>query len=226
MNHALSLVPSGRVEQVILLVREQKVILGEDLARLYGVETRALIQAVKRNRERFPADFMIRLTRSECSRVARLRETAKAWGGRRHTPFAFTEHGVAMLSAVLRSPRAVHVSLQIVRTFVRLREFLASHEALSRRLDALATSTDARFQQVFSALRSLIDPPEPKREPMGFRCRKRSDAAHSEPARVDSRPRPPTMGSHDIQVRGDRVRPRRLRRRGSRDTVARPDSAA
>ena len=226
MKSSVSLVPAGRVEQVILLVREQKVILGEDLARLYGVETRALVQAVKRNRERFPADFMFRLTSSESNRLARIHGAGMTWGGRRHNPLAFTEHGVAMLSAVLRSPRAVHVSLHIVRTFVRLRAFLASHESLSRKLDSLSRSTDARFQQVFSAMHSLLHPAEPKREPIGFRSRKRGAPAPSPAPQVDSRPQFPTMGGHDFADSGPRVHRRRPRRRGARDSILRTGPAA
>lgn len=226
MKHPVSLIPAGRVERVVLLIRGVKVILGDDLACLYGVETRTLVQAVKRNQERFPADFMFRLTHTEASRLAGLRGNSGSWGGRRHHPLAFSEHGVAMLSAVLRSPRAVHVSLQIVRAFVRLREFLASHEALSRKVDSLARSTDARFQQVFSAVRSLISPPAPKKDPIGFHGRKRANPDAPKGPRVDSRHPASTMDSHDLADRGLRLRRRRPCRGGPRDPIVRTGPAA
>jgi hypothetical protein len=143
--------------------------LDEDLAALYGVETRALVQAVKRNRERFPTDFMFQLSHEEAQRLrSQTVISKKGRGGRRHAPYAFTEHGVAMLSAVLRSDRAVSVSIEIVRVFVRLRALLASHADLARKLDALEKRYNAQFKVVFDAIRELMKPPSKAHRPIGF----------------------------------------------------------
>jgi ORF6N domain len=164
----LALVPA-HVEQKILLLRGERVMLDADLAELYGVETRALIQAVKRNRERFPEDFMFQLTADEAARLRSQTVISKAGrGGRRYAPFAFTEHGVAMLAAVLQSPRAVQVSIEIVRAFVRLRAMLAGNIELARKLAALEKKYDAQFKVVFDAIRELMAPsPKPRRR-IGF----------------------------------------------------------
>jgi len=118
-----SLVPAERIERGILLVRGHKVMLDAELADLYGVPTKALVQAVKRNPERFPPDFMFQLTNREFTILRSQSVTSKSWGGRRTPPFAFTEQGVAMLSSVLHSDRAIHVNVEIMRAFVRLRNF-------------------------------------------------------------------------------------------------------
>jgi hypothetical protein len=140
--------------------------LDADLARLYGVETRSLVQAVKRNSERFPADFMFQLTTVEHSALRSQSVISKGRGGRRYAPYAFTEHGVAMLSSVLNSPRAVAVNIEIVRTFVWLQQALASNTDLSRRLDNLERKYDGQFKIVFDAIRQLMvplsDPPKPR----------------------------------------------------------------
>ncbi len=143
--------------------------LDADLASLYGVETRALVQAVKRNIERFPADFMLRLTAAE-ARVLRSQFVISkpGRGGKGHLPYAFTEQGVAMLSTVLRSHRAVQVNIQIMRTFVRLRQMLTANAELARRLDALEARYDARFRVVFDAIRELMTPPVRPKRPIGF----------------------------------------------------------
>ena len=164
-----SLIPVDRIEKVILLVRRQKVMLDADLAELYGVETRVLVQAVKRNLERFPEDFMFQLSREEFAVLRSQSVTSSNWGGRRYPPYAFTEQGVAMLSSVLRSQRAIQVNIEIMRAFIRLRQMLASHVELARKLDALEKKYDAQFKQVFEAIRQLMAPPEPKRRPIGFR---------------------------------------------------------
>ena len=162
-------VPAERIERGILLIRGHKVMLSPDLAALYGVEPRALVQAVKRNSERFPKDFMFQLTRAE---VADLKShiVISSWGGaRRAPPYAFTEQGVAMLSSVLRSPRAVRVNIEIMRAFVRLRQWLASHADLARRLDELESKYDVQFRVVFDAIRELMaPPPAPPRKRIGF----------------------------------------------------------
>ena len=163
-------IPSERIERAILVLRGHKVLLDTDLAALYAVETRALVQAVKRHLERFPADFMFQLTNQE---VVLLRSqfvisNRPGRGGRRYAPYAFTEQGVAMLSTVLNSPRAIAVNIEIMRAFVRLRLILASNKELARWLEELEAKTDARFRQVFDAIRQLMVPPEVKKRPIGF----------------------------------------------------------
>jgi len=163
-----SLVPAERIESRILLLRGHKVMLSTDLAELYGVEPRALVQAVKRNIERFPEDFMFQLNDEEFSDL-KSQFVTSSWGGiRRAAPYAFTEQGVAMLSSVLRSKRAVQVNVEIMRAFVRLRRMLATHDDLARKLDALDKKYDAQFKAVFDAIRQLMAPPEPKRRQIGF----------------------------------------------------------
>ena len=164
-----SLIPVDRIEKVILLVRKQKVMLDADLAALYGVETRVLVQAVKRNLERFPEDFMFQLSREEFTVLRSQSVISSDWGGRRYPPYAFTEQGVAMLSSVLRSQRAIHVNIEIMRAFIRLRQILSSHTELARKLDVLEKKYDAQFKEVFEAIRQLMAPPEPKRRAIGFR---------------------------------------------------------
>lgn len=166
-----SLVPVERIEKAILLIRKQKVMLDADLADLYGVETRVLVQAVKRNLERFPDDFMFQLSKEEAVFLRSQFVTLKKGRGRysKYPPYAFTEQGVAMLSSVLRSQRAIQVNIEIMRAFIRLRQMLASHTELARKLDALEKKYDAQFKQVFEAIRRLMTPPEPKRRPIGFR---------------------------------------------------------
>ncbi len=164
-----SFIPVDRIEKAILLIRKQKVMLDADLAGLYGVETRVLIQAVKRNFDRFPEDFMFQLSSEEFAVLRSQSVTSSDWGGRRYPPYAFSEQGVAMLSSVLRSPRAIQVNIEIMRAFIRLRQMLASHAELARKLDALEKKYDAQFREVFEAIRQLMAPPEPKRRPIGFR---------------------------------------------------------
>jgi hypothetical protein len=139
-----------------------------DLARLYQVEPRVLVQAVKRNIERFPEDFMFQLTTDEFD-ILKSQIVTSSWGGlRRATPYAFSEQGVAMLSSVLRSKRAVRVNIEIMRTFVKLRRLLSSNEELARKLAALEKKYDAQFKVVFDAIRELMTPPAPKRRSIGF----------------------------------------------------------
>ncbi|MGA2218857.1 MAG: ORF6N domain-containing protein [Terracidiphilus sp.] len=161
-------IPPERIERRILLVRGQKVMLSTDLAELYQVAPKVLVQAVKRNLERFPGDFMFQLTRAELANL-KSQFVTSSWGGaRRATPYAFTEQGVAMLSSVLHSPRAVLVNIAIVRAFVKLREMLASHRDLARRLEEMESRYDAQFRAVFDALRELTEPPEKPRRRIGF----------------------------------------------------------
>jgi hypothetical protein len=169
-----ALIPPERIERSILLIRGQKVILDRDLARLYGVETRALNQAVRRNIDRFPEDFMFRLTREEIMRISQFVISSGDPGVRTlkfsKNVMAFTEHGVAMLSSVLNSPRAVQVNIQIMRTFAKLREIISQHKDLAGRLDELEKKYDAQFKIVFDAIRQLMVPPksEPPKRRIGF----------------------------------------------------------
>jgi phage regulator Rha-like protein len=166
-----SLIPVERIERLIYLIRGEKVILDSDLASLYGVQTRALIQAIKRNIRRFPEDFMFRLTTNEFNSLRSQIVISKGKGGRRYLPYAFTEHGVIMAANVLNSERAARASVQVVRTFVRLRQMLASNIELSRRLDELESKYDRQFKVVFDAIRQLMSPVVPDRKQIGFRSR-------------------------------------------------------
>lgn len=165
-----SLIPAERIERSILLVRGQKVMLDADLAALYGVETFNLNKAVKRNIDRFPEDFMFRLTSEEAERLRFQIGMSKpsGRGGRRYLPHVFTEQGVAMLSSVLRSKRAAQVNVEIMRAFVRLRQILASHTDLARRLDELEKKYDKQFAAVFEAIRQLMAPTGAQRQEMGY----------------------------------------------------------
>ena len=168
MARERGMIPAERIEQCILMVRGHKVLLDKDLAQLYGVMTRALNKAVSRNLDRFPDDFMFSLTREEFRNLM-FQNGTSSWGGRRKLPRAFTEQGVAMLSSVLRSPRAVRVNIEIMRAFVRLRQILASHADLAERLEELEQKYDAQFRVVFDAIRELMaPPPEPLRKRIGF----------------------------------------------------------
>jgi phage regulator Rha-like protein len=169
MVNEKSLIPVDRIEKAILLIHGQKVMLDADLAELYGVETKMLVRAVKRNINRFPTDFMFQLSKEEFDNLRFHFGTSSYWGGRRYPPYAFTEQGVAMLSSVLHSQRAIQVNIEIMRAFIRLRQMLASHVELARKLDALEKKYDAQFKQVFEAIRRLMAPPEPKRRTIGFR---------------------------------------------------------
>jgi hypothetical protein len=167
-----SLVPAERIERAILLIRGQKVMLDADLAELYGVQTKRLVEAVKRNIDRFPEDFMFQLSEDEFAILRSQFATSSQWGGRRYAPYAFSEHGILMLSSVLRSRRAIDVNIQIMRTFVRLRKMLGAHKELVRRLNALERKYDAQFKVVFEAIGRLMAPPAPKeKRRIGFRPR-------------------------------------------------------
>jgi hypothetical protein len=170
-------VAPARIERAILLVRGVKVILDAEIAALYGVPTKALVRAVKRNAERFPSDFMFQLDRNEMAVLRCQFGTSKlapttdreGWGGRRYRAYAFTEQGVAMLSGVLKSQRAVRVNVEIVRAFVRLRRMLASNAELARKLGALEQKYDGHFKVVFDAIRRLMAPARSQPRPIGFR---------------------------------------------------------
>jgi hypothetical protein len=162
------LVPCERIEQTILLIRGHRVMLDADLAGLYGVETKAFNRAVTRNMERFPDDFIFRLSKKEYEDL-RCHFGTSRWGGRRYLPYAFTEQGVAMLSSVLRSKRAIQVNIAIMRAFVQLREMIASNKGLARRLNELEKKYDGQFRVVFEAIRELMAEPAPKSRRIGFK---------------------------------------------------------
>ena len=162
-------IPAERIERAILLLRGHKVLLDADLAALYGVATRVLVQAVHRNRQRFPEDFMFQLSEEELARLrSQVGISNPGRGGRRYRPYAFTEQGVAMLSSVLRSARAVQVNIEIIRAFVRLRQLLTSHADLARHLDELEQKYDAQFKVVFEAIWQLMAPPTRQQRQIGF----------------------------------------------------------
>lgn len=167
-SDAHNLIPPERIESAIYLIRDEKVMLDQDLASLYGVPTKVLVQSIRRNLARFPGDFMFPLTNREFA-ILRSQIVTSSWGGRRTPPYAFTEQGVAMLSAVLKSPRAITVNIEILRTFVRLRRLLLSHEDLARKLAELETRYDQQFSVVFDAIRKIMAPDvPPKRRRIGF----------------------------------------------------------
>src|SRR3990170_1480523 len=157
-----TLVPTGPFDRAILVIRNQNVILDADLAVLYGVSTKALNQAVKRNRERFPDDFMFRLTKVEKQEVVTDRDHLRRLKFSPTLPYAFTEHGALMVASVLNSDIAVQVSIQIIRVFIRMREAIASRKDLRRSLEALEKkydAHDAKIKEIFDAIHALMEPP-------------------------------------------------------------------
>lgn len=173
MNENDSIIPVERIERAIHLFRGQKVMLDADLSDLYGVDTKGLLRAVKRNMTRFPEDFMFQLTQEEIERLRCQIGTSNGRGGRRYLPYAFTEQGVAMLSSVLRSPQAVRVNIEIMRAFVQLRKMLATHDDLRRKVLAMERKYDGQFRVVFDAIRELMEPVEepaenPAKKRIGF----------------------------------------------------------
>lgn len=166
-----SLVPQERIENRILVIRDQKVMLDRDLAELYRVTTGNLNKAVVRNLDRFPPDFMFSLSNAEFD-ILKFHFGTSSWGGVRKLPRAFTEQGVAMLSSVLRSKRAVQVNILIMRAFVKMRELLQSHDALRRKVDALERKYDTQFRVVFEAIKQLMEPPPAAKKVYGFRAAK------------------------------------------------------
>jgi hypothetical protein len=165
-----AVVPESRIARHIVIVRGHKVMLDRDLAVLYGVSTTRLNEQVQRNRERFPADFMFQLTPEETDSLrSQFAISNTGRGGRRYLPYAFTEQGVAMLSGVLKSRRAVLVNVEIMRTFVKLRQILSSHAELARKLEELERKYDSQFRVVFDAIRDLMSAEPGEDRPVGFR---------------------------------------------------------
>jgi phage regulator Rha-like protein len=169
VSKSLVKIPLERVEKAILLIRGEKVVIDSDLATLYGVSTARLNQQVQRNIDRFPGDFMFRLTQAEFNCLMLQNATSKARGGRRKLPYAFTEHGALMAANVLSSKRAVEASVQVVRAFVKLRQMLASNAEFARKLNELEKKY-RQFKIVFDAIRELMTPPA-RIKPIGFRPR-------------------------------------------------------
>ncbi|NQU05308.1 MAG: ORF6N domain-containing protein [Calditrichaeota bacterium] len=172
MREQKSLMPIERIEQLIFHIRNQKVMLDSDIARIYGVTTKRLNEQIRRNKDRFPSDFMFQLTKQEVTNLKSQIATSSGsvgWGGRRKPPNAFTEHGAVMIASVLNTPIAVQASIQVVRAFIQLRRMLASYDELSQRLDELEGKYDEQFGLVFKAIRELMKPPDPKHRKMGFR---------------------------------------------------------
>src|SRR3989338_7809484 len=171
MTDKKSLVVAENIETKILTIGGQKVMLDADLAALYGVETRRLNEQVNRNRERFPEDFMFQLTGEEFANLMSQNATS-SWGGRRKLPYAFTEHGAIMAASVLNSPRAIEISVHVVRAFVHMRELLSSHKELAQKLAQLESKVgahDKAIAEIINAIRQLMAPEEPKkRRPIGF----------------------------------------------------------
>ncbi|MFC1730385.1 ORF6N domain-containing protein [candidate division KSB1 bacterium] len=169
------IVPQQIIEQKIFLIRSQKVMIDSDLAELYGVKTKVMLQAVKRNSDRFPEDFMIQLSKEEYDNLRSQFVTSKH-GGRRYMPYVFTEQGVAMLSSVLKSDRAIQVNIAIMRAFVKIREMLSTHKKLAVKLHELEQRLekhDEEIHTVFEAIRQLMAPSEKPKKKMGFDYRDR-----------------------------------------------------
>lgn len=166
----LVIIPTERIASRIFWVRNKKVMLDRDLAELYIVETRVLNQAVRRNKGRFPDDFMFQLTEDEFANLRSQIVTSK-WGGTRKLPLAFTEQGVAMLSSVLNSKRAVSVNIQIIRTFVKLRELLATNEALRKKIEIMERKYDSQFKIVFDVIKKLLADEEKPKTKIGYRAK-------------------------------------------------------
>jgi hypothetical protein len=173
MQKRRSVVPTETIERSIFMIRGMRVMLDKDLAELYGIETKALKQAVKRNADRFPSDFMFTLSKQEFAdlRSQFVTSSSEQWGGARYMPMVFTEQGVAMLSSVLRSRRAIEVNIAIMRVFVRLREMMVAHKELAvklRELEGRIQDHDEQIVAIFDAIRQLMTPSTPQRKKIGF----------------------------------------------------------
>ncbi|MDD5489103.1 MAG: ORF6N domain-containing protein [Candidatus Moranbacteria bacterium] len=178
------IIPNEIIENKIYLIRGKKVMFDDDLARLYGVQVKVLNQAAKRNAKRFPVDFMFQLTKQEAKilksqsvisdEILKSRFVTSRWGGKRKLPYVFTEQGVAMLSSVLRSERAIRVNIQIMRTFTKIREMVASNRALREKIEAIERKCDGKFKIIFDAIKRLVE--KDRIEPVkiiGFEYRKK-----------------------------------------------------
>jgi len=168
-------VPLERITGKIYFIRGQKVMLDRGLAELYEVETKVLKQAVRRNIDRFPEDFMFELTKDEFE-ILRSQIVTSSWGGTRYQPMAFTEQGVAMLSSVLNSRRAIQVNIQIMRAFTQLRQMLSTHADLKRKIEAMEKKYDQQFQIVFEAIKQLLETESKPRKKIGFTVKEKQKA--------------------------------------------------
>lgn len=176
MKNKIILIPSERIISKIFLVRGRKIMIDRDLALLYHVETKVLIQAVKRNVKRFPLDFMFQLNEQESESMRsqsvtaylRSQSVTSSHGGRRYLPYAFSEQGVAMLSSILNSERAILVNIQIIRTFIKLKEFLATNKQLREKIESMERKYDKKLKEVFDVLKKLLIQEEKPRKKMGF----------------------------------------------------------
>jgi len=167
------IIPAEVIESKIFIIRGKKVMLDYELANLYQVGTRDLNKAVNRNIDRFPPDFMFKLDKKEFKNLM-FHFGTSSWGGTRKTPRAFTEHGILMLSSVLKSKRAVHVNIEIMRAFTRLKEIISSRKDLAARLDELESRYDRQFKIVFEAIRGILTPPDKPVKRIGFTARESS----------------------------------------------------
>jgi len=161
------LIPQEKIMDNIFYIRGKKIILDKDIAELYGVETKVLNQSIRRNIKRFPSDFMFQLTDEEFQ-ILRSQIVTSSWGGQRYLPYAFTEQGVAMLSSVLNSEKAINVNIQIIRTFVKLREILLTNKELKDKIQKLEKKYDQQFKIIFEAIKQLISPPKEPVKEIGF----------------------------------------------------------
>jgi hypothetical protein len=168
-------VPIERIANKIYFIRETKVMFDRDLAELYGVETKVLKQAVRRNIKRFPNDFMFELTKDEFENL-RSQIVTSSWGGARYIPMAFTEQGVAMLSTVLKSDRAIQVNIQIMRAFTQLRQMLSTHKDLKRKIESMEKKYDQQFQVVFEAIKQLLTEEGKPKKKIGFTAKEKQKA--------------------------------------------------
>jgi len=166
-KRGIIMIPSERIISRIFLIRGRKVMIDQDLAELYVVETKALNLAVKRNLARFPSDFMFQLSEKEFKNLRSQIETSR-WGGRRYVPYAFTEQGVAMLSSILNSDRAIQVNIQVIRTFTKLRELLATNKELRVKIENMEKKYDAELRQVFDVLKQLLIQESKPKGQIGF----------------------------------------------------------
>ncbi|MEI7452443.1 MAG: ORF6N domain-containing protein [Candidatus Falkowbacteria bacterium] len=167
-NNKIIAIPSERIVGRIFLIRGKKVMIDRDLAELYGVETKVLNQAVRRNIERFPEDFMFSLDNDEVLNL-RSQIVTSSWGGTRYKTYVFTEQGVAMLSCVLKSEKAINVSIQIMRTFIKLRELAINNQLIWDKIEAMESKYDKELSDVFEVLRHLLVQEEKPREEIGFK---------------------------------------------------------
>jgi phage regulator Rha-like protein len=180
-----TLVPIELIASKIYLMRSVKVMLDKDLSELYGVETKVLKQAVRRNIDRFPADFMFELTKEENQSLRSQNVTLKRGQHSKYLPFAFTEQGVAMLSSVLKSDRAIRVNIQIMRAFTQLRKMLSTHEDLKRKIESMEKKYDQQFQIVFEAIKQLLETDEKPEKKIGYTVKEKTEKNSQKESRAD-----------------------------------------